>query len=202
MGIIISILGMVVMLAVTTVVLAAALSFVGEEINRDTLVKCFGINLVASLFGLIPVIGLLSVVVWLAALMSVFERSFKEALVIALACTAIMFVVFMGLELIFGTQTGGEEPTLVIHAHDGAFDLIDRSGTVIRTAESVEGVVKAINEPEVSAHIVHGRVKLRGEHHPSGIPKGKAGELVGELLTEFPVVQSVQFEDVDGPQEN
>lgn len=199
MGIIISILGMVVMLAVTTVVLAAALSFVGEEINRDTLVKCFGINLVASLFGLIPVIGLLSVVVWLAALMSVFERSFKEALVIALACTAIMFVVFMGLELIFGTQTGGEEPTLVIHAHDGAFDLIDRSGTVIRTTESVDGVLEAIREPEVSSEIVNGKVTLRSKRGSSGMPKGEAGELFVELV---PVVQSVQFEDVDGPKEN
>lgn len=199
MGIIISILGMVVMLAVTTVVLAAALSFVGEEINRDTLVKCFGINLVASLFGLIPVIGLLSVVVWLAALMSVFERSFKEALVIALACTAIMFVVFMGLELIFGTQTGGEEPTLVIHAHDGAFDLIDRSGNVIRTTENVDGVLKAIREPEVSAQIVNGKVKLRSERGSSGMPKGEAGELLVELV---PVVRSVQFEEPDEPKEN
>lgn len=81
-----------VQVVLSTCVLGAALRVTGEDLDQETLLKCLGITLASFIFAMVPVIGWLSIVVWLAALMSIFELSFSEAFLIGIVCWAINLV--------------------------------------------------------------------------------------------------------------
>ncbi|MCA9131151.1 MAG: hypothetical protein KDB22_28900 [Planctomycetales bacterium] len=94
-----------VQLVIGSGVLAGALLVTGEEaLTKETLLKCLGITLIALLIGLIPVLGLFSFVIWLGALMAVFEKDFLEALIIAIVCAVINFVIGFGLLALAGAM--------------------------------------------------------------------------------------------------
>src|SRR6056297_3211751 len=89
------------LVGIGTAVLGAALLFVGgEEINRDTLLKCLGIVVVATLVAFIPIFGYMSPVVWFAGVMAVFEKTFLEALLITFGSWIIAFGAVFGLGLL------------------------------------------------------------------------------------------------------
>lgn len=88
-AVIVILIFLVVQTLLSTGVLAGALFVTGEEsITKETLLKCLGITLMALLVALIPIPGfiLLAPIVWFGALMSVFEKEFLEALIIAITC--------------------------------------------------------------------------------------------------------------------
>lgn len=88
----------VLLIAVGTVILAVALMITGEEgIDRDTLLKCLGIVTTATAVSYIPVVGFMAIVIWFAGLMAVFEKTFGEALLVAVVCWVITFGARLGL---------------------------------------------------------------------------------------------------------
>ena len=96
---------------ISTGVLAGALLITGEEaITKETLLKCLGITIMALLVALLPIVGCLSGIVWFAALMSVFEKDFLEAVVIAITCFVISFLLNFLLRMAF-TAVGLLEAT-------------------------------------------------------------------------------------------
>ncbi|MFN3191875.1 MAG: hypothetical protein ACE361_15290 [Aureliella sp.] len=92
-----------VQLVVGTGVLAGALLVTGEEaVTKDSLFKCAGITLASFLVSLLPFGGLLSIVVWFGAVMTVFEKELLEALLIAIACVVISFVIGLAITSLLG----------------------------------------------------------------------------------------------------
>jgi len=81
-------------------VLAGALYFTGEEIDQHDFLKCLGIILAAMIFSFVPVVGFLSGVVWIAAVMSVFEKTWSEALLIGMTCWIISLLGGLGLNIV------------------------------------------------------------------------------------------------------
>lgn len=92
----------IILIAINTAVLAGALLITGEEeITKDSLIKCLAVTTLAFVIGLVPFIGWISGIVWLVALMVVFEKDlFPEAVLIAVACWVINLVVGFGLGMI------------------------------------------------------------------------------------------------------
>lgn len=93
-------------IAVNTGVLAGALLVTGEEeINSHTLLKCLGITVAAFVLAFFPFGGLLAGVLWFGALMAAFEKTFVEAILIAVVCMVISAVVKVGLDSLVATLT-------------------------------------------------------------------------------------------------
>ncbi len=183
----------VIMLIVTTAVLAGVLTIFGEGLDRDMLLKCLGINTGVLVFSLIPYLGMLSPVIWLAAVMAVFEKSFVEAILVALSCWVVKFVAFIGLGILAGGGAVAGQPPLVVHAHDARFDIVDPAGNVLRTVASVEEVLSALQNPSMTPMLRGGTVLVRCQLDPSGLPTGDAAELSAKLGS-IPGVRSVRWE--------
>ncbi len=103
MGLILLLIAIPLRLVLSTAVLAGALLVTGEEeVTKESLLKCLGISALALMFSFIPFVGWAAGLVWLVAVMVVFEKDLLPAILIALACWAISLVVGFGLGLIFG----------------------------------------------------------------------------------------------------
>ncbi len=100
MEIVILVVVFAVQLVIGSGVLAGALYFTGEGLDQDVLLKCLGISLAAMVVGLVPMIGFISIFVWVAAVMSVFEKTLLEAFVIGLICWLISIVLGVVLAII------------------------------------------------------------------------------------------------------
>ncbi|MBN1588032.1 MAG: hypothetical protein JW888_00790 [Pirellulales bacterium] len=77
-------------------------------------------------------------------------------------------------------------PTLVIHVHDGVFDLIDHAGTVLTTVGDCDAVGASLEDPNVAKWVARGRVIIRskGVRAPEGglTPSEEAVGLCATLM--------------------
>ena len=91
----------------STGVLCVAMLLVGdEELNQDTALKCLGISTAATLVRLIPMIGLISIVVWFVGVMVAFEKTFGEAFLIGLSVFVINLGIGFGLRFLLQSFAG------------------------------------------------------------------------------------------------
>lgn len=81
-------------IAITTGVLCGALLLIGEEINSNSLGKAVMTVGFATLVWYVPYVGLiLFLMSWFIGLISFFEKSFLEALIISLICFGVFLFV-------------------------------------------------------------------------------------------------------------
>lgn len=100
MEIVILIFAAAIQLLLSGGILAIALYFTGEGLDRDTLGKCLGISLAALIVSFVPVFGFMSIVIWVAAVMMVFEKTILEAIIIGLICGLILIALGIVLRLV------------------------------------------------------------------------------------------------------
>ena len=94
------VIAVVIQVLLTTGVLAAALLVTGEQTTKSSLPKCLAVAVIAVAASYVPNLGFLSVLIWFAALMGVFEKSLSEALGIAIVCWVILLGIEMGVSVI------------------------------------------------------------------------------------------------------
>lgn len=89
----------VVAILVGTAMLCVGLLLVGNEgIDRDTILKSLGIVVLATLVTHIPYVGcLVPVAIWVVGIMVAFEKTFGEAILVAVVCWVLNLGVLMGL---------------------------------------------------------------------------------------------------------
>ncbi len=93
-------------LLISSGVLLLALFLTGEELDQSDFLKCLSITLAAMILTFVPVVGFISIFVWVAAVMSVFEKTWLEALVIGIVCAVISAVVGLGLNVLASVIVG------------------------------------------------------------------------------------------------
>lgn len=103
MAILILLAAIIAQVVVSTASLALGLYLTGEVLDQEDYLKCLGVTVAALVMAMVPVLGFLSVFVWMAAVISVFEKSWLEALIIAAVC----FAMRLGLLLVFAMLQGG-----------------------------------------------------------------------------------------------
>jgi len=183
----------VVLLLINTVVLAVALLIVGEEINSGVLLRCLGLNVVALMVSFIPFLGFFSIVIWLAGLMMIFEKTFLEAVLVAFLC----WVITLGTHWLIGAglrlEATAESPTLTIQVQDNAYNFIDPAGSVVKTTESVKETVAALENPSLSSFITDVEITIRCTTDSNGLPEAAALGLSTKLIGHAGV-RSVNFD--------
>lgn len=91
----------------------------------------------------------------------------------------------------------GQRAHLVIHSHNDLFDIIDPSGGIVKTLNSAEGVLSALEDPTVAALIREETVVFRCQLDSKGLPTGETGELAVKVAS-IPGVRKVRWEQDEG----